>query len=146
MARTKQSMKKSTGGKMSSKKTIPSYSGKKIPFSAGSRKSLEEPVLRRKKPRFRNDTIGYRKILKAQKGTNLMLRRLPVQRFLRNLAVAYKEDLRWQLGAVLMFQEALEAHGITQFRLMTRLAIHGGRKTVQTADHDLAVDITNKEY
>ena len=63
-----------------------------------------------KKPyRFRPGTVALREIRKYQKGTELLLRKLPFQRLVREIAQDYRSDLRFQSLALLALQEATEA-------------------------------------
>jgi histone H3 len=63
-----------------------------------------------KKPfRFRPGTVALRMIRKYQKGTELLLRKLPFQRLVREIAQDYRSDLRFQSLALLALQEATEA-------------------------------------
>ncbi|KAI3820264.1 hypothetical protein L1987_07808 [Smallanthus sonchifolius] len=83
MARTKQTARKSTGGK-------------------APRKQLAT-----KKPhRYRPGTVALREIRKYQKSTELLIRKLPFQRLVREIAQDFKTDLRFQSHAVLALQEA----------------------------------------
>ena len=55
-----------------------------------------------KKPhRFRPGTVALREIRKFQKSTELLIRKLPFQRLVREIAGEYKSDLRFQSQAVL---------------------------------------------
>jgi hypothetical protein len=50
-----------------------------------------------KKPhRFRPGTVALREIRKFQKSTELLIRKLPFQRLVREIAQEYKSDLRFQ--------------------------------------------------
>ena len=63
-----------------------------------------------KKPhRFRPGTVALREIRRFQKSTDLLIRRLPFQRLVREIAQEFKSDLRFQTSAVQAIQEAAEA-------------------------------------
>ena len=63
-----------------------------------------------KKPhRFRPGTVALREIRKYQKSTELLIRKLPFQRLVREIAQDFKTDLRYQSSAVAALQEAAEA-------------------------------------
>ena len=69
-----------------------------------------------KKPfRFRPGTVALRMIRKYQKGTELLLRKLPFQRLVREIAQDYRSDLRFQSLALLALQEAAEAFLVSLF-------------------------------
>jgi len=73
-----------------------------------------------KKPhRYRPGTVALREIRKYQKSTELLIRKLPFQRLVREIAQDFKTDLRFQSSAVLALQEAAEAYlvGLFEVRL-----------------------------
>ncbi|KAL7501777.1 hypothetical protein ACHAXN_000129, partial [Cyclotella atomus] len=64
-----------------------------------------------KKPhRYRPGTVALREIRRYQKSTDLLVRRLPFYRLVREIAADYKKDLRFQRFAILAMQEAAEAY------------------------------------
>ena len=71
MARTKQTARKSTGGKAPRKQLASKVARKSAPNSGGGMK---------KPHRYRPGTVALREIRKYQKSTNLLLRRQPFQR------------------------------------------------------------------
>merc|ERR1719221_868596 len=69
-----------------------------------------------KKPhRYRPGTIALREIRKYQKSTELLIRKLPFQRLVRELTEEIKPDIRFQSQAVLALQEAAEAYMVGLF-------------------------------
>ena len=63
-----------------------------------------------KKPhRFRPGTVALREIRRYQKSTELLIRKLPFQRLVREIAQDFKTDLRFQASAIAALQEASEA-------------------------------------
>jgi hypothetical protein len=54
--------------------------------------------------------VALREIRKYQKSTELLIRKLPFQRLVREIAQDFKTDLRFQSSAVLALQEAAEAY------------------------------------
>ncbi|KRZ11234.1 Histone H2B 3 [Trichinella zimbabwensis] len=69
-----------------------------------------------KKPhRYRPGTVALREIRRYQKSTELLIRKLPFQRLVREVAQDYKTDLRFQSSAVLALQEAAEAYLVGLF-------------------------------
>uniref|UniRef100_A0A672LAV5 Core Histone H2A/H2B/H3 domain-containing protein n=1 Tax=Sinocyclocheilus grahami TaxID=75366 RepID=A0A672LAV5_SINGR len=64
-----------------------------------------------KKPhRYRPGTMALREIRRYQKSTELLIRKLPFQRLVREIAQDFKTDLRFQSSAVMALQEASEAY------------------------------------
>jgi histone H3 len=68
----------------------------------------------------------------------LLIRRLPFQRFVREIAQEFKQDIRFQSQAVLALQEAAEAYLVGLFEDTNLCAIHARRVTIMTKDLHLA--------
>lgn len=92
----------------------------------------------RKPHRFRAGTVALREIRKYQKGTELLIRKMPFQRLVREIAQDYKEDLRFQASAIMALQEAAEAYLVGLFEDSNLLAIHAKRVTIMAKDMQLA--------
>jgi len=95
------------------------------------------PVVRRPH-KFRPGTVALREIRRYQQSTHLLLRKLPFQRLVRELAGEYAANLRFQGSAVLALQEAAEAYLIGLFADANLCAIHGKRVTIMPKDIGLA--------
>mmetsp|Transcript_33975 Transcript_33975/g.35278 ORF Transcript_33975/g.35278 Transcript_33975/m.35278 type:complete len:135 (+) Transcript_33975:98-502(+) len=92
-----------------------------------------------KKPhRYRPGTVALREIRKYQKSTDLLIRKLPFQRLVRDIASEYKSDLRFQASAVLALQEASEAYLVGLFEDTNLCCIHAKRVTIMPKDIQLA--------
>ncbi len=65
--------------------------------------------------RFRPGTVALKEIRKYQKTTDLLIRKLPFQRLVREIAQEFQPDVRFQSAAVLALQEAAEAFLIALF-------------------------------
>ena len=132
MVRTKQTARKSTGGK----------APRKFLATMAARKELREksPLYGGiKKPhRYRPGTVALREIRKYQKSTELLIRKLPFQRLVREIAQDYKCDLRFQSTAILALQEAAEAYLVSLMEDTNLAALHAKRKTIMTKDMQLA--------
>lgn len=68
--------------------------------------------------------MALREIRKYQKSTDLLLRKLPFQRLVREIAQDFKSDLRFQSTAILALQEASEAYLVSLFEDTNLCAIH----------------------
>jgi histone H3 len=79
-----------------------------------------------------------REIRKYQKSTDLLLRKLPFQRLIREIAYNFKTDVRFQSFAVLALQEAAEAYLVSLFEDTNLCAIHAKRVTIAPKDMRLA--------
>ena len=92
-----------------------------------------------KKPhRYRPGTVALREIRKYQKSTELLIRKLPFQRLVREIAQDFKTDLRFQSSAILALQEASEAYLVGLFEDTNLCAIHAKRVTIMPKDIQLA--------
>ena len=92
-----------------------------------------------KKPhRYRPGTVALREIRRYQKSTDLLIRKLPFQRLVREIAQDFKSDLRFQGSAVLALQEAAEAYLVGLFEDTNLCAIHAKRVTIMPKDIQLA--------
>ncbi len=92
-----------------------------------------------KKPhRYRPGTVALKEIRHYQKTTNLLLRKLPFQRLVREVTTEYKTDLRFQATALQALQEAAEAYLTGLFEDTNLCAIHARRVTIMPKDIQLA--------
>ena len=128
MARTKQTARKSTGGKAPRKQLATKAARKSAPAVGGVKKPH----------RYRPDTVALREIRRYQKSTELLVRKLPFQRLVREIAQDFKTDLRFQGSAVLALQEAAEAYLVGLFEDTNLCAIHAKRVTIMPKDMALA--------
>ena len=103
------------------------------------RKIHEARMQGRLKPhRYRAGTAALKDIRHFQGSTALLIRKLPFQRLVREIAQDYKTDLRFQSAAVLCLQEAMEAYLVRLFDDANLCAIHAGRVTIMPKDIQLA--------
>ena len=83
-------------------------------------------------------TVALREIRRYQKSTELLIRKLPFQRLVREIAQDFKTDLRFQSSAVMALQEASEAYLVGLFEDTNLCAIHAKRVTIMPKDIQLA--------
>ena len=95
-------------------------------------------VIKKKPHRFRPGTVALREIRKFQKSTELLIRKLPFQRLVREIAQQFRTDLRFQLFGMLALQEAAEAYLVALFDDANLCAIHAKRVTIMPKDLQLA--------
>ena len=106
---------------------------------AKAKKGTAQPAEGKKKPhRYRPGTVAIREICRYQKLTELLIRRLPFQRLVREIAQDYKERLNFASGAILALQEAAEAYLVGLFEDTNLCAIHTKRITIMPKDIQLA--------
>ena len=148
MVRTKSDPAAAAGGKSPRKAARPTTkSGKKskkrqrVTFARKSRKARKTGVPGVKKTmRWRPGTVALRDIKRYQGTTNMLLRRLPFQKLVREICQDWKSDTKWAASALLALQEATEGFMIKLFESMNLVAIHGNRVTVLKKDFSLIVN------
>ena len=128
MARTKHTVRKATG-QAAAKKALAGKSARKAASSTGGVK---------KPHRFRPGTVALREIRRYQKSTELLLRKQPFQRLVREISQDFRADLRWTSDALLAMQEASEAYLVGLFEDANLCAIHARRVTIFQKDIGLA--------
>ena len=120
---------------------------KQVASSKAPRKQLATKAARKtapvnggiKKPhRYRPGTVALREIRRYQKSTDLLIRKLPFQRLVREIAQDFKNDLRFQGTAILALQEASETYLVSLFEDTNLCAIHARRVTIMPKDIQLA--------
>uniref|UniRef100_A0A914C8T1 Histone H2A/H2B/H3 domain-containing protein n=1 Tax=Acrobeloides nanus TaxID=290746 RepID=A0A914C8T1_9BILA len=157
MARTKQTARKTTSdGLKAPKKQLATKAAKKVPRPEWAAKKTVSPPGRGKsvgatggikKPhRYRPGTVALREIRRYQKSTELLLRKLPFQRLVREVAQDIKHELRFQSSAVLALQEASEAYLVGLFEDTNLCAIHAKRVTIMPRDVQLARRIRGEKF
>jgi len=128
MARTKQTARKSTGGKAPRKQLA----------TKNARKSARATGGVKKPHRYRPGTVALREIRRYQKTTDLLLRKAPFQRLIREIAQDFKNDVRFTSTSVLATQEAAEAYLVGLDEDTNLCAIHAKRVTIMPKDIQLA--------
>jgi histone H3 len=136
MARTKQTARKSTGGKAPRKQVATKAARKASPSSGGMKKPR----------RFRPGTVALREIRRYQKSTSLLLRKAPFQRLVREVASDFKSNLRMASGALGALQEATEAYMVGLFEDANLAALHAKRVTIMPRDLGLARRIRGETF
>ena len=127
MARTKKTARKKTG-KVPRKRLVTKNPAKKL-TAAQARKNVAKANQAAqqnlgnpprtgglKRPmRYRPGTVALREIRRYQKTTELLIRKLPFSRLVREITQDFKTDLRFQAQAMMALQEAAEAYLIGLF-------------------------------
>ena len=128
MARMKQIARKSTGGK-----------APRIHFATMAASNLARSFGGVKKPHcWRPGTVALREIRKYQKNTDLLMRKAPFQRLVREIACGIKSDLQMQSMALLALQEAAEAYLVGLFTHTNECVLHAKHVTIMPKDMQLA--------
>ncbi|KAF8898126.1 hypothetical protein CPB84DRAFT_1626217, partial [Gymnopilus junonius] len=84
--------------------------------------------------RFRPGTVALREIRCFQKSTELLIRKLPFQHLVREIAQDYKSNLHFRSAALLTLQGASEAYLVSLFEDTNLAAIHAKRITIVPKD------------
>lgn len=134
MARTKQTARKSGGGKAPRKQLATKSARKAEPAMGGVKKPH----------RYRPGTVALREIRRYQKNTDLLIKKLPFQRLVREIAMDFKTEIKFQKSAVVALQEASEAYLVGLFEDTNLCAIHAKRVTIQPKDIQLARRLRNE--
>ena len=136
MARTKQTTRKSTGGKAPRKQLATKAARKSAPATGGVKKPH----------RYRPRTVALREIRRYQKTTELLIRKLPFQRLVREIS----QDLQkfhfcYQGSSVLALQDAAESYLVCTKEDANLCAIHGKSITIMPKDIQLVRRICGKK-
>ncbi len=136
MARTKQTARTATTAKAPRKSIAKKFVRKTGP--GGVLPGGSTPVGKRHK--YRPGTVALREIRRFQKSTDLLIKKAPFQRVVREIAGDVKTDeiVRFQGSAVLALQEAAEAFLVQTFEDTNLCAIHAKRVTIAPKDIQLA--------
>ena len=144
MARTKQTACRSTGGKAPRKQLATKAARRSASASGGIKKPH----------RYRPGTVALREICRYQKGTDLLIRKLPFQRLAREVLQdlnkpgsypCYSAE-RFQATSLLAIQESVEAFSVGMFEDINLCAIHARRVTNMPKDMQLALRIRGESH
>lgn len=144
MARTKQTARKSTGGKQPKKQLASKAARKSAPSQGGVKKrhrykpGESQSSVFASQAKNPSGTVALREIRQYQKSTENLIRKLPFQRLVREVAQDFKYDLRFQSSAIGALQESVEAYLVSLFEDTNLCAIHAKRVTIQPKDMKLA--------
>ncbi|KAI0901824.1 histone-fold-containing protein [Annulohypoxylon nitens] len=100
-----------------------------------------DPIPYPRRRRYRPGTVALREIRRLQNNTDLLLRKLPFARLVREIALTMRpvdEGMRWQSQAILALQESAEAFLVHLFEDTNLCAIHAKRVTIMQKDIQLA--------
>ncbi|KAI8587399.1 histone-fold-containing protein [Geranomyces variabilis] len=126
-------------GSAGSKPSTPSRAS----TSAAAASSASAPAS--KPHRYRPGTVALREIRRYQKSTDLLIRKLPFARLVKEVSAdlstmeyAGGQPPRWQSTAIMALQEASEAFMVHLFEDANLCAIHAKRVTIMQRDIHLA--------
>ena len=84
--------------------------------------------------RYRPGTVALREIRRYQRSSDLLIRKMPFQRLVREIAQTHNPCLRFQSGAILALQESAEAYLVGLLEDSNLCAIHAKRVTIMPKD------------
>ena len=101
----------------------------------GKRRRQTRGNIRRAR-RYRPGTVALREIRRYQKSSELLIRKIPFQRLVREIVhnLYPDENIRFQSTALLALQEASEDFLVRMFTQVNDLTIHGKRVTIKAKD------------
>ena len=126
--RTKQSARRSTGGKAPRKQLA----------TKAARLALAQSGGKKKKYRYRPGTVALREIRKYQRTSNLLMRKATFSRLVREISCKIRSNNRHTSSAILALQEQAEAYLVEIFEDTNLCAIHAKRVTIMPKDIQLA--------
>jgi len=127
MARTKQTARKRKD----------QQSGKRV-TTGGKHPDAYGGVAKKRPHRWRPGTKALQEIRRYQKSTELLIRKLPFTRLVKEIAQDMGFEFRWGLTAIAALQEASEAYLTGLFEDSNLCAIHAKRVTIMPKDMQLA--------
>ena len=136
MARTKQTARKSTGGKTPRKQLATKAARKSAPAAGGVKKPH----------RYRPGTVALREIRRYQKSGDLLIPKAPFALLFREILQEEKSDTRIQAAAMLAAQEMAEAFLVKRLEDSNSCAIHAGRVTIMPKDMQLVKRIQGNPW
>lgn len=102
------------------------------------------PAPRQKRRRYKPGTVALREIRQYQKSVDLLVRKLPFARLVKEIAndlfsgSSFPEGIKWQSNAMMALQEAAESYLTYLFEDSNLNAIHAKRVTIMAKDMQLA--------
>ena len=96
--------------------------------------------------KYRPGTKALMEIWRYQKSTELLIRKLPFQRLVREIAQNFKTHLRFQSSTIIALQEAAESFLVGLFEDTNLCAIHAKCVTIMPKDVQLACHICGDHF
>lgn len=155
-----QSVRVQEAARAASENTVP----RTVPRRGKGKESLSILVAKKKEPvtekksnknkknkdgrnRYRPGQLALREISKYQKNTELLMRKIPFQRLVREITYDVDpKDYRFQASALLALQEAAEAYIVGLYEDTNLASIHAKRVTIMPKDIALSKRIRGEFY
>ena len=111
------------------------------PAVAGTRKAPQTQMRagqkKRKARRYTPGTVALREIRRHQKSSELLIRGMPFQRLVREIAQVHNPYVHFQSSTILALQESAEAYLVGLLEDSNLCAIHAKRVTIMPKDMQL---------
>ncbi|XP_070578239.1 uncharacterized protein [Ptychodera flava] len=150
MVRTKQALKRNKQREVGSAKptvfiqqcvkVINKRGGKGKYLSWNRVGGMKRPV------RYRPGTLALKEIRKYQRSCQLLIRKLPFQRLVKEIAQNIYRGIRFHTDALFALQEAAESYLVGVFEDSYLCAIHAKRVTLMPKDIALAKRLRGEKY
>ena len=120
-------------------------------FRANSKKRAANAQSQRKPYRYRPGTVALREIRRVQKTTDLLIRKIPFQRVVREIAADFPEHnkgdpFKWQATAVLATQTEAEQYVTRLMEDANEVTIHKKQVTIMPKGLQLARRLRGERY
>ncbi len=126
------------------RKTLKNFTG-----GVGGKKKAAPPIGVKKAHRYRAGTVALREIRKYQKSTELLIRKLPFQRLVREIVqdcdMPGTDQIRFQASAIAALQEGTEAWVISNISDSNLACFHAKRVTLMPKDSELTARIRREK-
>ncbi|KAL3432189.1 histone-fold-containing protein [Aspergillus tetrazonus] len=137
---------RTSGSKALASASVSGSKGKRPPTApSDDQSSIQpgDPTPKGRRHRYKPGTVALKEIRKYQRSYDLLLRKLPFARLVREVALDILpadvgSELRWQSHAIQALQEAAEAFLVHLFEDTNLCAIHAKRVTIMQKDIQLA--------
>ena len=109
-------------------------------------KSKQSTGVLKRPHKYRPGTKALMEIRRYQKSTEFLIRKLPFQRLVSEVAQDFKTDLRFQSSAIIALQEAAESFLVGLFEDTNLCVIHAKHVTIMPKDVQLACRICGDHF
>ena len=110
--------------------------------AAKARKDMRKKL---KPYHYRPGTMALHEIQRYQETTDLLIRKLPFQRLMREIVHKFKPNLHFLANAIMALQEAAESYLVWLMEDTNLCAIHTKHVTIMPKDIQLACQIHGKK-
>jgi len=135
--------------KLLPKKHVPSKAKRQHLATKSARKTKNSVVTGngvKRQHRFRPGTVALREIRRYQRSTELLIKKAPFGRLVREISQNFKDEVKFTATAILAIHEAAESYLVQLFEDVQLCAQHAKRVTIQPRDIQLARRLRGERY